>query len=704
MEHEVFGDLNGQARLAGARRARQGQQANAGVAQQVADSGALGGAPDQRRALGGQAARATGHRCDRGPRADRCTRSGRQSHELGLDVGRARPDRGRLLEHREEQPLERGGHVGHQAAGTRCLRRSDGVEHRQRRRGFERVHGRRQLVEHHTEREHVAGAGHRVATGLLWRHVARRAEHHGWIGGIGAGRGRPGDGGRRRQPGEPEIEDLHVAVLAQHDVLGLDVAMDDAGGVGHRQRARQLPSEPGQRAGVDGCADQRGQRSPFHELHGQEAAIAQIADGVDRDDVGVIERRRGPRLVLEAPHRVGVARERGPEQLERDLAAELGILGQVDLTHTAAADERDHVVGADTSAQRRGLLLPRQPLGGHVHRRRGDEVTRSRVRDEQRFDFPPHVLVGAARLAQKRRALFGRQRQRRVEQLSDPLVLLGSHRCGPSSRKSHAWARLQSRRTVPTDISSTCAVSSRLMPPKKRSSMTRHCRAFRPSSVFKASSSATRSTPGVVASTSRGFRQRDVEEAAAALRAVPRPGHVHEHAPHHLRRRREEVGAALPAHVLPVDQPEIRLVDERCRLEEVSRALARHEAHREAVQLVEHQGGQRLEGGLVTLVPRDEQLRDARRGTHRRRSCPVFRFPPPLFTEVENPIVHQAHVAALRWTGRRSMPYRRGCGRKRLTGRWGFRTGSTSSAGRRGAELVVEPRFGECPVAFQRRE
>ena len=270
-------------------------------------------------------------------------------------------DRGRLLEHREEQPIERGGHVGHEAPGTRHLRRGDGVEHRQRRRGFERVSGRRQLVEHHTEREHVAGAGHRLATGLLRRHVARRAEHHAWIGGMGAGRGRPGDGGRRRQPGEPEIEDLHVAVLAQHDVLGLDVAMHDAGGVGHRQGARQLPSEPGQRAGVDGFADQRGQRSAFHELHGQEAAIAQIADGVDRDDVGVIERRRGPRLVLEAPHRVGVAGERGPEQLDRDLAAKLGIVGQVDLTHAAAADERHHVVGADASAQRRGVLLSRQP-------------------------------------------------------------------------------------------------------------------------------------------------------------------------------------------------------------------------------------------------------------------------------------------------------------------------------------------------------
>ena len=202
--------------------------------------------------------------------------------------------------------------------------------------------------------------------------------------------------------------------------------MHDARGVGHRQGARQLPSEAGQRAGVEGFADQRGQRSSFHELHGEEAAIAQIADGVDRDDVGVIERRRGPRLVLEAPHRVGVAGERGPEQLDRDLAAKLGIVGQVDLTHAAAADERHHVVGADASAQRRGVLLSRQPLGGHVHRRRGDEVTRA-LACAASNDSTSHRRSSSAPQASPRNAgrSFGRQRQRRMEQLADPLVLLG---------------------------------------------------------------------------------------------------------------------------------------------------------------------------------------------------------------------------------------------------------------------------------------
>ena len=42
---------------------------------------------------------------------------------------------------------------------------------------------------------------------------------------------------------EPEIEHLHVAVGADHDVLRLDVPVDDAGGVRRGQRAGHLPPD-----------------------------------------------------------------------------------------------------------------------------------------------------------------------------------------------------------------------------------------------------------------------------------------------------------------------------------------------------------------------------------------------------------------------------------------------------------------------------
>jgi hypothetical protein len=72
--------------------------------------------------------------------------------------------------------------------------------------------------------EHVAGGSHRVTLHLLRRHVSKRAEygaHH---------RHRAVAG----QAGDPEIDDPRP-VVAQDDVTGLDVPVDQATGVDSRQ-------------------------------------------------------------------------------------------------------------------------------------------------------------------------------------------------------------------------------------------------------------------------------------------------------------------------------------------------------------------------------------------------------------------------------------------------------------------------------------
>ena len=69
-------------------------------------------------------------------------------------------------------------------------------------------------------------------------------------------------------------------------------------------------------------------------------------------------------------------------------------------------------------------------------------------------------------------------------------------------------------------------------------------------------------------------------------------------------------GSASP---LPaVDEPEVRLVDERRRLEAVARALARHAAARDPVQLPVDERNQSLEGTLVALPPLEQQPGDVR--------------------------------------------------------------------------------------------
>ena len=68
--------------------------------------------------------------------------------------------------------------------------------------------------------------------------------------------------------------------------------------------------------------------------------------------------------------------------------------------------------------------------------------------------------------------------------------------------------------------------------------------------------------------------------------------------------------AIPPVHALDVDQSEIRLVDERCRLQAVTGTLAFHVAACQAAELVVHDGGQPFERALVSVAPGAEECAD----------------------------------------------------------------------------------------------
>ena len=98
---------------------------------------------------------------------------------------------------------------------------------------LERALARGHLVDDRAEGELIGAVIHGLAARLLGRHVSGCSHD-------GARFGRRDDGGgkdrrvlRRRlgQLGQAEVEDLDVAVLRDHQVLGLQVAMDDARGV-----------------------------------------------------------------------------------------------------------------------------------------------------------------------------------------------------------------------------------------------------------------------------------------------------------------------------------------------------------------------------------------------------------------------------------------------------------------------------------------
>src|SRR4051794_96482 len=77
---------------------------------------------------------------------------------------------------------------------------------------------------------------------------------------------------------------------------------------------------------------------PVNELHHDVTVVPIAPDVVDVDDTGVYEVRYCSRLPLEARDEALVANILGVEELDRDAAAEDGVLALMDARHAARSD------------------------------------------------------------------------------------------------------------------------------------------------------------------------------------------------------------------------------------------------------------------------------------------------------------------------------------------------------------------------------
>ena len=114
--------------------------------------------------------------------------------------------------------------------------------------------------------------------------------------------------------GDAEVDELHLAPVRQHQVVGLDVAVDDPVRVRHGEGPADLPDDLESRRPRRSVPVLQvvAERVPVDELHREVVGRLDLPEVVDLDDVRVVQPRRGAGLLEEALDEAGSSSRAAP--------------------------------------------------------------------------------------------------------------------------------------------------------------------------------------------------------------------------------------------------------------------------------------------------------------------------------------------------------------------------------------------------------
>ena len=160
-----------------------------------------------------------------------------------------------------------------------------------------------------------------------------------------------------RLAGQTHIGQLHDALRVDHDVLGLDVAVDQAVGVGVLKRVADLNDDRDRLLLAEkvAVADVVGDRLAFDILHDEVVVPAGLADVDGLDDVRVVELACCLPFLVEPLDVLGVLTEPSRQDLDRDAAVETELLALVHDGHRAGPELTEDLEAGDLRGD--GLAL-----------------------------------------------------------------------------------------------------------------------------------------------------------------------------------------------------------------------------------------------------------------------------------------------------------------------------------------------------------